>query len=401
VFRFAFCATALRLMDVLLWLLLPVAAVSGWMAASRFRVSSPPPLDRAALRSDYFRGIDYLLNEQPDKAVEAFIRVLEVDAETVETHLSLGNLYRRRGEVDRAIRVHQNLISTATNAEHRAEAMLELGQDYLSAGLLDRAEDLFLELVEEDSYRVQALRQLIEIYEQEKDWTKAINAARQLENVTGNQLGSVIANYWCEVAELARADGELDRAQEHVAQALATHTNCARASILEGDFLAEQGLHAQALDAYRRVATQDAALLPEVVGRMQAAAVSGNLNEKLVEYLHGMMIRHGGVSVTLALAELMESELGGERARAFMTEQVKKRPTLRGFSHLMSLEVAEADALKKPHLAVLRDLSVELLADRPVFKCSHCGFPGRSLHWQCPGCKHWNSVKPIQGVEGE
>ena len=176
-------------MEFALWLLVPAAALIGWLGARHYFRSRSNSQTSSALRSEYFRGINHLLNEQPDKAIEAFIRVLEVDAETFETHIALGNLYRRRGEVDRAIRVHQNLISSGNDNQQRAEAMLELGQDYLSAGLLDRAEDLLLELVESDHYRVQALRQLIDIYEQEKDWAKAVNTARQLESQTGSDLG--------------------------------------------------------------------------------------------------------------------------------------------------------------------------------------------------------------------
>jgi lipopolysaccharide assembly protein B len=387
-------------MDILLWLLLPVAVWSGWLLAIRIRGPRTNSA-RNALRPEYFSGINHLLNEQPDKAIEAFIRVLEVDAETVETHLSLGNLYRRRGEVDRAIRVHQNLISSATDHEQRTEAMLELGQDYLSAGLLDRAEDLFLELLESMTYRVQALRQLIDIYEQEKDWTKAVNAARQLEELTGTDLGSVIAHYWCEVAEAELHAGAQDDALEHVRQALDTHADCARASILEGDVLRSLEQYGLAIEAYRRVEAQDPDYLPEVVGRLRECAASlGHVNE-IITYLEHVMSRYGGITATLSLSELLEAQAGGERAKVFMTEQLQKRPTVRGFRRLMELEITHGEPANMPRQEVLRDLAVQLLADSPVYKCSHCGFPARALHWQCPGCKHWNSIKPIHGVEGE
>ena len=157
-----------------LWLLLPVAATSGWYAAKRRRPGERRSPAQTELRNHYFRGVNYLLNEQPDKAIELFIRMLEVDSETVDTHLALGNLYRRRGEVDRAIRIHHNLIEgRSLGAEERSEALLELGQDYLSAGLLDRAEDVFQSLAEHPVHGVQALRQLIDIYEQEQDWDQA------------------------------------------------------------------------------------------------------------------------------------------------------------------------------------------------------------------------------------
>ena len=207
-----------------LWLLLPVAAGTGWLAARGATRQTSRKRETGGLRSDYFQGINYLLNEQPDKAIEVFIKLIEVDSETVETHLALGNLYRRRGDVDRAIRIHQNLIARESlNVSQRTEALLELGQDYMSAGLLDRAEDLFSELAEDAGYRVQALRQLIDIYEQEKDWPKAIASARKLEKATGNQLGWIIAHYCCEQASRHCGDGEHDRALKHVHQARNVH----------------------------------------------------------------------------------------------------------------------------------------------------------------------------------
>ena len=212
-----------------LWLLLPLAAASGWLAGwyGKRRRESVAAADD--LRSNYFKGINYLLNEQPDKAIEAFIKVLEVDSETVETHLALGNLYRRRGEVDRAIRIHQNLIARPNlESEQRSEALLELGHDYLSAGLLDRAENLLQELADGGDYRVQALRQLIDIYEQEKDWSKAIACGHLLEKVTGNHLSPVIAHYQCELAERLRESGEADAALEMVNKAQAIHDRCHR-----------------------------------------------------------------------------------------------------------------------------------------------------------------------------
>ena len=173
-------------MQELFWLLLPLAALSGWyaaMASARDRTSGA---SRTLLSPDYFKGVNYLLNEQSDKAVEVFTRALEVDSDTVETHLALGNLYRRRGEVDRAIRIHQSLISRESlRAEERSEAALELGHDYLRAGLLDRAESLFKELVDSDSYVDRALSRLVDIYEQERDWGRAIRTARRLEQETG------------------------------------------------------------------------------------------------------------------------------------------------------------------------------------------------------------------------
>jgi lipopolysaccharide biosynthesis regulator YciM len=385
-----------------LWLLLPVAAASGWFVGryGKHRRESAAAADD--LRSNYFKGINYLLNEQPDKAIEAFIKVLEVDSETVETHLALGNLYRRRGEVDRAIRIHQNLIARPRlESEQRSEALLELGHDYLSAGLLDRAENLLQELADNGDYRVQALRQLIDIYEQEKDWDKAIDSARLLEKVTGNHLGPVIAHYQCELAERFRDSEQTDRALELVKKARATHEACVRASILEGDILTDIHEYERAIRAYRRVEEQDADYVPETIARMQYCYRALHRPEEMDEYLNGLMARYGWITPMLALADLKRDRHGTQGAIDFISDQLRRRTSVRGLDRLLELELANSDAEKGAHVSILKDLTGELLADRPKYKCLHCGFPAKLLHWQCPSCKHWNTIKPIQGVEGE
>ena len=385
-----------------LWFLLPLAAASGWLVGHYGKRSRESAAAADDLRSNYFKGINYLLNEQPDKAIEAFIKVLEVDSETVETHLALGNLYRRRGEVDRAIRIHQNLIARpGLESEQRSESLLELGHDYLSAGLLDRAENLLQELADSGGYRVQALRQLIDIYEQEKDWNKAIDSAHLLEKATGNQLGPVVAHYQCELAERTREAGDGQGALELVQKALATHDACVRASILEGDILADLDQHEKAIRAYQRVEAQDADYLPETIGRMQSCYRALNRSQDMDAYLNELMESYGWITPMLALADLKRERDGAECAIEFISEQLGRRTSVRGLDRLLELEQESADAEKGAHVSILRKLTGELLSDRPVYRCLHCGFPAKLLHWQCPSCKHWNTVKLIQGVEGE
>src|SRR5436190_9437645 len=259
--------------DDLLWLLpllLPVAVASGWFAARLERV-------RDARRSfdlptAYIKGLNLLLNEQPDKAIEMFIRALEVNSETVETHLALGSLFRRRGEVERAIRIHQNLIARPTlDKEQRSQALLELGQDYLKAGLFDRAENLFLELSELRQHSEQALRQLLHIYQQEKEWEKAVAVTRKLARVSGKDMNPVIAHYYCEITEQALAKRNVVEARDYLAQALAADPNCVRASMLQGDLHIEQGETREAIRAWQHVEGQDVHYLGEVAERIARA----------------------------------------------------------------------------------------------------------------------------------
>ena len=186
--------------SIWLLLLLPLAAVSGWFAARQDQRYKSRKCG-ADIPSDYFKGLNLLLNEQPDKAIEVFIKVLEVDTETVETHLMLGNLFRRRGEIERATRIHQNLIARPKlDRYQRSQALFELAQDYLKAGLLDRAENLLLEYAEVEKDSEPALRQLLYVYQQEKEWNQAIATAKRLAKASGESTDEMIANFLCEQA---------------------------------------------------------------------------------------------------------------------------------------------------------------------------------------------------------
>ena len=387
-----------------LWLLLPVAAGTGWWAARNATHRATREREGGGLRSDYFQGINYLLNEQPDKAIEVFIKLIEVDSETVETHLALGNLYRRRGDVDRAIRIHQNLVARESlSTSQRTEALPELGQDYMSSGVLDRAEDLFSEIAADADYRVQALRQLIDIYEREKDWPKAIASARKLEKATGNQLGWIIAHYCCEQAGQHRSEGDPERALKFVQQARNIHAACVRASLLEADIHAERGEHEQAIRSLQRIEEQDPDYLPEAVDRLYRSFRALDRVTALDDYLSKLLNRYGWSSLILALADVRRESGGRREAIRFITDRLRRRASVRGLDRLLDLEIedrSDAGGMSE-HLEILKGLTAELLFGRPAYKCRHCGFPAKSLHWQCPGCKHWTSIRPIQGVEGE
>ena len=384
-----------------LWLLLPVAATSGWYAAMRRKRGEKRSSTQTELRNHYFRGVNYLLNEEPDKAIELFIRMLEVDSETVDTHLALGNLYRRRGEVDRAIRIHHNLIEGgALGAEERSEAMLELGQDYLSAGLLDRAESVYLSLAEHEVHGVRALGQLIDIYEQEQDWDKAIAAARRLQDLTRGELGAVMAHYCCEKAEGLNARGKREDAIAALGRALELHRGCVRARLLEGDMRRAGLEHELALEAYLGVESQDPKYLPEVLPNLRKCFEALDRRDELWDYLRHLIDAYGSVAATLELADLIREREGLDSALAFVTGQLEQRVSIRGLHYLIDLELRKQGARAPGYLRLQRALTAALLEDRSLYQCGHCGFRARSLHWRCPSCKQWNTVKPIQELNG-
>jgi lipopolysaccharide biosynthesis regulator YciM len=384
-----------------LWLLLPVAAASGWFAGRRAR-SGGQEADETRPSSDYFRGLNYVLNEQPDEAIDVFIRLVEVDSETIETHLALGSLFRRRGEVDRAIRLHQNLIARPNlSQDNRSYALLELARDYMRAGVLDRAEGLFSELIRRRAHVVEASRQLLTIYEREGEWHAAIETAKKLQRAGGDAKGDVIAHYWCELAMSEHRSGRTKTARKYTAKALGADPNAARASILDGDFATHLGQHRQAVRAYRRVETQDPAFVPEVIERLLDAMARAEPPSVLNNYIEQLRGRYNGYSVIRAATRVIGEREGEDAARAFFREQIIKRPSLRGLRDWVAQELERASEESRAGTEVVLAMLDRLLESKPIYQCHQCGLEGRVLHWQCPSCRSWNSVKPIIGIEGE
>lgn len=387
--------------NALFWLLLPIAAASGWFLA-RWGIQRTSGRRELALRSTYFRGLNYLLNEQPDKAIEVFLKIAEVDSETVETHLALGNLFRRRGEVDRAIRIHQNLIARPSlDAEQRTHALLELGEDYMRAGLFDRAENLFSELIQIGAHKPSALRHLLAVYQQEKDWDKAIETAEKLERAGRDSMGPVIAQYYCELAEEARGRHDTKEARRQLSQALARDGSCVRASILLGRMAQEEGDHEGAIRAFRQVPDQDIEYIPEILEPLIGCFRKVGRLDEAQAYLEELMHRYDGISPVLALAGMLLEREGEQAAVTFITRHLRQRPSVRGLDYLIGLNLARSEGPARDTLMILHDLTRKLLDGKAVYRCSHCGFGTKTTHWQCPSCKQWNTVKPIHGVAGE
>jgi len=388
-------------MQDLVWLLLPVAAVAGWFAAKRSKGKADSYSD-SMLGADYIKGLNYLLNEQQDKAIDVFIHMLEVNSDTVETHLAMGNLFRKRGEVDRAIRIHQNLMTRSSlNQEQRSDAVLELGQDYMKAGLFDRAEDLFRELIENNVHLPTVLPLLLDIYQQEKDWDNAIGIAGQMGFVAEQPAKSVIAQFYCELAENARARENDEAAGDLLNKASEYDPHCARARLITGNIARQQGNFHAALEAYGQVAERDIELLPEILVAMHACHIELDTEKAFIDYLHEAINRYAGISPVLALADILSSKEGSESAARFIAGELRKRPSVRGLSRFIDLSLSRSEGAAHENLMLLKDMTGQLLENKPLYRCRECGFYGKLLHWQCPSCKYWNTIKPIHGVAGE
>lgn len=388
-------------MQELLLLLLPVAAASGWLAARKSARKENTP-HACETSPGYFRGLNHLLNEEPDKAIDAFVEMLEVDSDTVETHLALGNLFRRRGEVERAIRIHQNLIARpALTREQRAQALLELGQDYMRAGLFDRAENLFRELKETQLHTRPALRNLLVIYEKEKDWSACLEVADELESITGDKMTLQKSHYFCELALQARAEGRGTEAHGFLKKALNTYRGCVRANHLQAQFAASQGDHRNAIKILRQTAEQDAEYLPEVLPEIVSNYRQTGDIQELRSFLADTAEKKPGVGAELAMVDLLVEQDGEAEAAAYLADKLAKEPSLALLLRSIEINSRMPESESMTFLDSLRPHIQRLLEQRPIYQCGQCGFVAKTLHWQCPSCQRWSTIKRRPGCEVE
>ncbi len=376
------------------FLFLPLAALSGWIIGRRGG-QRHGDTQVSRLSTTYFRGLNFLLNEQPDKAIELFLHIAELDKETFETQVALGHLFRRRGEVDRAIRLHQGLVQRSDlSDQQRVQALLALGEDYMKSGLLDRAETVFSDLAKIDQRAPQALRHLIGIYQAERDWERAIDNALRYEEVTGEAMGKEVAQFECELAERHRLKGDLDAARGAIARAYQADASCVRAGILEGRIEAEAGKPEAALRAFERAARHDPDYLPEILPGLLACYDKVGDMAGARTFLTEMTEYYRGIAPVLALTRLIEAREGAAVARDYLGRQLKDRPSVRGEAALIDLTLAVgADSTATLH--DLKHITDQLLVRNPSYRCTRCGFGARTHHWQCPSCKEWGSVKPL------
>lgn len=380
---------------MLFWLVLPLAAASGWYVARRDGVrTSKARVYR--LSSDYFRGLNYLLNEQPDQALETFLSIQDSDSDTFETQLALGSLFRRRGEVDRAVRVHQSLLGRpGLDQAQRQQAELELAEDYYRAGLLDRAEDAFTAIARRTG-SARAWRRLVNLFQAEHDYDKAIEAAHAL--AAEPEYRHLEAQLWCEMADKSLRDGHRDAAQGAVDQAVAADPQCVRAHMLAAQLAIAGGDLAAAIAALEHAVSADPAFIPELVPVLERECRSRGELELLATTLDAWYARAPRTSILLAQTRLVAERSDQAQALAFLREQIRRRPTVMGLKALIA--IAEPTAVVAD-LGMLRELADRVLEGQARYRCRRCGFGSRQLNWQCPSCKTWGSVKPVEGVTGE
>ncbi len=353
------------------------------------------------LGNRYFRGINYLLNEQPDKALEVFLELAEVTPETVETHLSLGNLFRRRGEMDNAIRCHQNIIKqTELSAEERNHALLELGEDYLRAGLLDRAEELFSTLAEQEIATQTALQRLLNIFQQEHEWESAIKVAQQLQRVSGQSCQSMIAHFYCELATEQRQAGNKQAAAQLLKQAEQVDSRCARLWILRAELAMEDQQYPQAADYYRQSSAVDPDCLPLILQELISAYRHAGKLTEAEQFLSDWLRENTDTSAVIAAVELTREQQGVGDANQFLLRELKRQPTVGKMRALLQLSQKDNNQ-SFPLLDVFSQLSDSLKEYENGYQCRVCGLEGHTHHWHCPSCRSWNSTLPVRGILGQ
>lgn len=386
----------------LLFLLLPVAAGYGWIMG-RNSVRQAQREQSSILSRHYFRGLNFLLSDQPDKAVDTLIKMINLNSDTVETHIAMGNFFRHRGEIDRAIRVHQNLVSREEiQPTQRENALKELGLDYVQAGFLERAENAFLQLLNSDKHYVIAQQQLFNIYQTTKEWSRAIELAARMVDCHGDNddVSERLAHFYCEQALIERKNDNDGAALALLEKAVNADERAVRPWLLLGQMAMEQERYKDATAYFLQVAERDISWFSEAVPKLEAIAEQTGDWDTFARQLES----HWQECATSYLAMVDVLMRRGETGQAaeYLLEQLHKRPTMKGFKTLMGLYIDQIeDKASTQSLQLLKDLVENQIAQRPQYRCVSCGFSGRKLYWLCPSCKKWNVVKPIKGLDGE
>ncbi|MDH3266643.1 MAG: lipopolysaccharide assembly protein LapB, partial [Gammaproteobacteria bacterium] len=372
-------------------------AAAGW-ALGRFgerdEEDPPPPLN-----IDYLKGLNFLLNEQTDQALEHFLQMVRVDDKTIETHFALGSLFRRRGEVDRAIRIHQNIIARPDlGAGQRDQALYSLAKDYLRAGLLDRAENLFVRLAQSSRYQVQALESLCRIYEQEKEWEKAIDSGQRLETLSGRSLALQIAHYYCELAEASAAHNDYPAARQFVKKAQAGRPRTLRGALTRAHIARETDDYKTALRLYHRIIDEHTYLIAEALPEIVATYEQEGSFDGLDKSLRSMLDKHPEMRSLVAYTAIVNNIGGIPIIDQCVEQYLLDEPTLSEFVDLQSLAERE-QGTQESALAKVRSALSKLATTTPRYQCQECGFSSQRLLWQCPSCRNWETQRPASRVQ--
>ncbi|WP_338269678.1 lipopolysaccharide assembly protein LapB [Marinomonas pontica] len=387
-----------------LFLVLFVALFVGWAMGRK----SPTKKNKSVKKSiptDYFRGLNHLLNDQHSEAIDTFVDSLEVNSDTFDIHLTLGNLFRKKGEIQKAINIHQSLLARPEISQREMRMVqLELASDFMSAGLLDRAGRLLLNMAStsrKTEFQPKILALLVDLYEFEQSWDKAIQIGSELIKETPSKKEiKRLAHFHCEMAQEMQKKEHWKSAFQHYKQALDVDSSCIRASIGAADVLNHQGRYRDAIKELKHAVEQDPEFISIIIPQLKACYQKIWGSGGYIKFLQEQNQKKPSTALIMALVQhYMETDK--DYAEMFLVEQLRLHPTIKGFKELISLQLADSQGYNQQHLVVLFELIDQLVQVKPKYQCRQCGFPGHQLHWQCPSCKNWGVVKPIHGLEGE
>ncbi|OOF77618.1 lipopolysaccharide assembly protein LapB [Rodentibacter caecimuris] len=391
----------------LLFLLLPIAAAYGWYMGQRSAKKDQEGISNKLSR-DYVTGVNFLLSNQTDKAVDLFLDILqkqeaENDIESrsqFEAELTLGNLFRSRGEVDRALRIHQALDRSPNYSfEQKLLAKQQLARDFMTIGFLDRAENLYILLVDEPEFAENALQQLLLIYQKTKEWKKAVNIAEKLAKIHPKANNVELAQCYCEYTQSLSIESAVEK-RRILQKALQISSSCVRASILLADLDIEERAYQQAIKTLENVLYQNADYIGEVLPTLEYCHKELNQLDNFELFL----IRAGQLTkndeVDLALAKLIEEKDGKSSAQANLYQRLTKNPSTLIFHRFIQYQIDDAEEGRgKESLVLLHKMVGERIKQSAVYRCSNCGYQLHKLLWNCPSCRHWETIKPLSAQE--
>lgn len=386
-------------MEFELWMLLvfPLFFVMGWLTA---RMDIKELLSESSLLPrSYFQGLNFLLSEQQDKAIEAFIEVVKVDPQTIELHFALGSLFRKRGEVDRALRMHLNLVERVDLDEtKKQQALFELAQDYLKAGIMDRAEVAFQQLLT-SPYAKESLDFLLEIYQKEKDWLKAIDICQRLTDLTGQRYKKEASAFYCELATYELSRKQVDAARVHLEQALDVNPQAVRATIMLGDMEIAAGDHKQAIETWKNIESQDAQYLPLAADKMLQAYRHIDREDDAISLLQMYQEKYPSQDLMNVLFQAVLKRDGATAANHLVRNELQRNPTLLGLDKFLEARLLEVTEKNRADVEMVKNLVHQRTRSLAMYYCSSCGFKARQFYWHCPACHGWETYSPKRSEE--
>ena len=349
------------------------------------------------ISADYIRGLNLVLSRKTDEALELFVQMAKVDDDTLETHFALGHLFRRRGEMERAIRVHENLLARPNlNEAQRDQALFSLAEDYLGAGLFDRAEQLFSQLRDSTTLAELALEKLVSIYEREQEWEKAIEAHRKLEMLRGTK-SSQVAHYYCELAESARSAGDRALAREYLRNTVRSESGALRGTLIRATLAREEQDFAQAIPLYEQVIAADRHFISEVLPPLLECYRAAQRLPELDAYLDRLVAEDPSLHRDLAYAAII-GNLSGSAALANALERfVLEHPVLVNLVNAAEMRELPVDQRRAAIARIAEGLRTIAMANAR-YRCANCGYSTQRFIRHCPSCKLWETVRPIQSV---